>query len=329
MPVPPELAQAIQHEIESLPRADLARAAAELTQIYKAEKSASPTITTPAHRAAYLAVRLPATFAANLAAFSEVRRLATETKIESMLDLGTGPGTALWAATGMFPEMTQATLVESDRSLIETGKRLCGQNSHPAIRSASWLQQDLSRGLNCEPHDLVVISYALGELPASATDKLISQAWNCTKEFLVIVEPGTMRGFNFIDLMRSKLIASGAYILAPCPHALTCPMAAAGDWCHFAARVQRSSLHRQIKGGTLGYEDEKFSYVVAGRQEFPRPLARIVRHPQQHSGHIQLTLCTPDGLKSVTITKSQKDQYRLARKAEWGDEWEDESREVS
>jgi ribosomal protein RSM22 (predicted rRNA methylase) len=49
--------------------------------------------------------------------------------------------------------------------------------------------------------------------------------------------------------------------------------------------------------------------------------ARIVRHPQKHSGHVRLTLCTPQGIETRTVTKSQKDQYRSARKAEWGDEF--------
>jgi ribosomal protein RSM22 (predicted rRNA methylase) len=53
-----------------------------------------------------------------------------------------------------------------------------------------------------------------------------------------------------------------------------------------------------------------------------RPAARIVRHPRKHSGHVQLTLCTAEGLKHPTITKSQKEEYKRARKAEWGDGWD-------
>ncbi|MCI0389431.1 MAG: small ribosomal subunit Rsm22 family protein [Acidobacteria bacterium] len=32
-----------------------------------------------------------------------------------------------------------------------------------------------------------------------------------------------------------------------------------GDWRHFAARIERSSLHRRINGAELGYEDGKYS----------------------------------------------------------------------
>ena len=98
-------------------------------------------------------------------------------------------------------------------------------------------------------------------------------------------------------------------------------MAAAGDWCHFAVRLERSAAHRRLKQGALGYEDEKFSYLVAGRAPVELPAARIVRHPLVRPGHIQLTLCTVRGLEQSTVTKSEKEAYRRARRAEWGSPW--------
>ena len=98
-------------------------------------------------------------------------------------------------------------------------------------------------------------------------------------------------------------------------------MAQAGDWCHFAVRLERSAAHRRLKQGALGYEDEKFSYLAAGRAPVERPAARVVRHPLSRPGHIQLALCTARGLERRTVTKSQKEVYRRARKAEWGSPW--------
>jgi ribosomal protein RSM22 (predicted rRNA methylase) len=96
-----------------------------------------------------------------------------------------------------------------------------------------------------------------------------------------------------------------------------------GDWCHFAQRIARPSFQRSIKSATLGYEDEKFSYLAVTRLA-PHPIdARIVRHPQIHSGAIDLALCTRAGtLASRTITKRDKASWRAARDAEWGDPWE-------
>jgi ribosomal protein RSM22 (predicted rRNA methylase) len=98
------------------------------------------------------------------------------------------------------------------------------------------------------------------------------------------------------------------------------------DWCHFAARVGRSSLHRRVKGGSLPYEDEKYSYVaavapaLAGTATAAAP--RIVRKPQLRKGQVLLELCTADdGLRRETVTKRHGPAYRAARDAAWGDDW--------
>jgi ribosomal protein RSM22 (predicted rRNA methylase) len=327
--IPHELQLAIEHETSKVDRKQLVLASAQLTRQYQAANFASPVISTAARRAAYLAVRLPATYAASRHVFSEILRLVPETKIDSMLDLGAGPGTALFAAAEVFPAIQQATLIENDAALIDMGRSIAAQSSLPVVRNASWLRHDLRSGLSRNPHDVVVISYTLGELPASAAEALVRQAWSCTQEFLVLIEPGTMRGFGVISAARSILIASGGHMLAPCPHAAACPLAGSDhDWCHFAQRVERTSQHRQLKGGELGYEDEKFSYVVAARKSVPSAKARILRHPRKLSGHVQLALCGAHGIAAQTITRSQKSSYKLARKAQWGDAWDEPEKDL-
>jgi ribosomal protein RSM22 (predicted rRNA methylase) len=139
----------------------------------------------------------------------------------------------------------------------------------------------------------------------------------------VVIEPGTPRGFGVVHAARAALIADGGKILAPCPHNGQCPMAARGDWCHFARRIPRTALHRQLKSGALGYEDEKFSYMAASRYDTDSVVSRIVRHPQKHSGHVLLTLCTRHGFEVRTVARSQVNAYPRARRAEWGEGWEE------
>lgn len=322
MRLPAELLDALQRETDKIDRHKLMQALAQLSAHYEAADYSTPAVATEAHRAAYLAVRLPATYAAIGRVFSEICLRAPHAAIRSMLDLGTGPGTALFAAIEEFPLLRQVTLVESDAGWIALGKRLAAESGSSVAQQAQWLKQDLRSGLSCEKHDLVVLSYTLGELPQAAADAVLHQAWKLANQFLVLIEPGTRRGFAAVNTARSVLIASSAAILAPCPHHNACPMAAAGDWCHFAQRVERTSQHRQLKGGALGYEDEKFSYLVAGKIFAPVPDARVVRHPGKHSGHVKLVLCTPEGhIANRTVTRSSKEAYKRARKAEWGDIW--------
>jgi ribosomal protein RSM22 (predicted rRNA methylase) len=318
-----DLLDAIQRETDKVDRRTLARATAQLIEHYQAAEFSTPAIATDAHRAAYLAVRMPATYAAVRRVFSEINLRVPMAEIASMLDLGAGPGTSLFAAAEEFHLLRRATLVEADANWLTLGKRLAEQIASPlVVKQAQWLRQDLRSGLSCEKHDLVVISYTLGELPQPAQEAVFRKAWSCANKFLVIIEPGTRRGFAAINAARSTLIANAATIIAPCPHHFACPMAAAGDWCHFAQRVERTSLHRQLKGGDLGYEDEKFSYLIAGKSDVSPMEARIVRHPRKHGGHVKLVLCTSEGqIENRTVTRSSKEAYKRARKAEWGDSW--------
>jgi ribosomal protein RSM22 (predicted rRNA methylase) len=137
---------------------------------------------------------------------------------------------------------------------------------------------------------------------------------------MLLMEPGTPKGFAFIRQLRGELLEAGAHVTAPCPAGMPCPMNQT-DWCHFAARVERSSLHRRIKQGALGYEDEKFSYIAVAREPAILPPARIIRHPQQQPGLITLETCTPEGLRTEQVIKRNKDRFRAARRAGWGAEW--------
>jgi ribosomal protein RSM22 (predicted rRNA methylase) len=319
--LPEELMAAIQREAGRADASAVVRASHELTRSYKAGTYSRPPIQSAAHRAAYLTVRLPATYAANWRVLSEIRRLAPLVEIRTLLDLGAGPGTTVFAAAEIFPGLRKATELESSEAWLKLGQQIAGESRHAVVREAQWGRQDLQSTFACPPHDLVVISYALGELAVEAAEALLRHAWSHAKEFLVVIEPGTPRGFSVVHGARSAMIAAGAHILAPCPHANACPMAGTHDWCHFAQRVERTSRHRRLKAATLGYEDEKFSYLVASRNSYAPVEMRIVRHPQKRSGHVQLSLCGRQGLETQTITRSDKESYKQARQAQWGDAW--------
>lgn len=104
----------------------------------------------------------------------------------------------------------------------------------------------------------------LNELTAADRAALVDAAAGAARAVL-IVEAGTPAGYARVIEARDRLIAAGFRVAAPCPHSAACPIVPGTDWCHFAARVSRSSLHRQVKSGSLAYEDEKFSYVAATR----------------------------------------------------------------
>jgi ribosomal protein RSM22 (predicted rRNA methylase) len=321
MRLPDDLRLAVERELEASPAASLAPAASRLSASYTACQFAGA-LASPEMRAAYLATRLPATYAANFHVFSELRRVAADFAPRTLLDLGAGPGTVAWAASEVFPSIEQIECVERDASLVAIAKRLALDCGCSALRSAVWTRADLNSRIEAVPHDVVTICYTVGEFGGDAAQRLIDRAWALATGVLVIVEPGTPKAFARMTGIRNALIAAGAHLVAPCPHHNECPMAAAGDWCHFAQRVERTAVHRRLKQGALGFEDEKFSYLIASRHPLGHADARIVRHPAKNPGHVQLTLCTTDGLQKQTVGKSQRERYKAARHSDWGDPWD-------
>ncbi len=327
MRLPEELHDAIAAQAERFPLAELARASREVSAQYQADKPSGGTWKSEAHRIAYLLARMPATYAATVGAFQELRRVLPQAEMRTVLDLGAGPGTAIWAAAEVFPQLQRATLLEHDLRMLQLGRTLASAATCPLLSAATWINADLGRATSFDAHDLVVLSYALGEIPEAVRIRALEAAW-AAAETLVIIEPGTPKRFSIVLDARARLIEAGAQLLAPCPHSSCCPLANHADWCHFAARVERTSLHRRLKNAELGHEDEKFSYLIACKPSLITakvracvPAARITRRPASHTGHIQLTLCTPAGIKEETIARSQKPAYRQARRADWGGMW--------
>jgi ribosomal protein RSM22 (predicted rRNA methylase) len=196
-----------------------------------------------------------------------------------------------------------------------------------AIRNAQWLRADLMTLSGSDRFDLAGAGYVLGELPPDTIAPLLATLWKATDGVCVVVEPGTPRGYGLTREAGEALEAAGARIIAPFPTSWPC-LEHEKDWVHFAERVPRTRIHRLVKDASLSYEDEKFSYVAASRVEAGSMGARVVRQPQIRSGHVRLTLCTPQGVRHIVVGKSQRDAYRLARKLRWGSALNEEDASV-
>ncbi|KAJ7553596.1 hypothetical protein O6H91_06G104700 [Diphasiastrum complanatum] len=154
----------------------------------------------------------------------------------------------------------------------------------PSIRYYKNLQ-DLQRSLPQDErgHDLVISSYALGELQTMKERiSTIRQLWALTRDILVLIEPGTPQGSKLIRESRAHILAlerkrflrqkvdgdvspdrgegdkkgtavkqhimlGNAFVVAPCPHDGVCPMDKTDQWCHFIQRLERTPSQRTTK----------------------------------------------------------------------------------
>jgi ribosomal protein RSM22 (predicted rRNA methylase) len=317
MQLPNDLRLALERELRTLPATALTRAARALSERYRAgELDGAMVVRTPEDAAAYAALRMPATFAAITAALRAALAALPAFAPQRLLDVGSGSGAALWAAATQLASLHHATLIEQTPTMQQIAQRLAAHAQQTTLPAQTWQRTDLRRTA-LPPADLVTMAYALGELPAADQPAALTALWAATQGLLLIVEPGTPSGFAVIRAARSQLLAAGAQIVAPCPHAHACPMPAT-DWCHFAQRIARTRIQQAVKGAVLAYEDEKFAYIALSREPAHPAASRIVRHPQQRKGHSELQLCTPTGLQTITISRSHPN-WQQARKSAWGD----------
>ncbi|VAH17133.1 unnamed protein product [Triticum turgidum subsp. durum] len=212
------------------------------------------------------------------------------------------------AMRAVWPKsIERVNLIEPSKEMQRAGQTLLDNlKGLPLIHSYDSIQE-LNRSIEKHErrHDLVISSYALGEIP-SLNDRItiVRQLWDLTKDVLVLLEPGTPQGSKIISQMRSyilwmekrkcrksekstgaapskmksmvlqeDLLKDGAFVVAPCPHDGRCPLENSDKYCHFVQRLERTSsqrIYKRSKGVPLrGFEDEKFCYVALRRGKRP------------------------------------------------------------
>lgn len=318
MPIQENLWALLQETAKQYPLKALKTAAENLSLRYRtAERTGEALVLDETDAAAYAASRMPATFAACNAVFRELKNRAPEMQFDALLDVGAGTGAATLAALERFPFKT-VTCLERARAMAKIGERLTANASENAP-DIHWISADFTRLPENTPRaDVVVAAYAMNELSDTARAPVLKRLFDLSNKVLVLVESGTPSQHCLLRAAAEELVRLGGFVFAPCPAVRDCPLPA-DDWCHFTVRVQRSRLHRLLKGGDAPFEDEKFSYLLVSKEPIEPVSGRVLRHPTVNPGRIDLKLCTKEGILLKTCTRSQKAAFKAARKLGAGD----------
>ena len=303
---------AAQYELTAL-----TRDAKTISENYRLRTGAGKRLLTrEGEAAAYAASRMPATFAAAQQALSWALDCAG-LQIHTLLDCGAGTGAVTWAADSLL-ELEEVTCLEREAAMRTVGSTLM-QSGDGALAAAVWQEWDALSAGELSRADLVCEGYMLGELSESDRLPAAQRMFAAADKMALFIEPGTPQGFANLAAVRRHLAGQGAHVAAPCPAgARECPMAGE-DWCHFTVRVQRTKLHKQLKGGDAPYEDEKFCFLALTKEPPEAACcARVLRHPQIAPGRITLTLCEGGSVKNRAVTKKDP-LWKRARKIGTGD----------
>lgn len=317
--LPAGLAAAIARQLEHRPRKALQESAQRLSENYRARKPTDAAIRDETDALAYALTRMPATYAAVIAALGRLTEQKPDFAPETLLDAGCGLGAAAYAASAVWPALGQMTLLDRSSAFLALAARLAAESGAEAVATADIIRADLGRlPAASSSSDLVAVSYALTELLEADLAAVAAALWARTAGALVIVEPGTPRDHARLMTIRARLIALGATILAPCPHQGPCPVQPP-DWCHFSVRLPRSREHKLLKEAQAPFEDEKFSYLIAVRDGAPCN-ARLIATTRVSKPGLVAKLCMRnDGVQELFVQKRDKARYDIVRKKEWGD----------
>ncbi|CEJ04110.1 hypothetical protein RMCBS344292_18078 [Rhizopus microsporus] len=291
----------------------------------------------PRESVAYTASVMSGNYAAIYNVLKELKSRVSSFSPNSMLDFGTGPGTAIWAAKQLF-DVEAYTAVDLSEDMLNVAEQL-----EKSVKTDKCQSIEFKRYLSYNPTapktDLVISAFTLGDITSEALQKsTVEQLWSQTGDILVLMDRGTPVGFQNIAKARQWILnEQDAHVIAPCSHDKPCPMLFSAEskpnqmWCHYSQRVQRPSFLMKTKHAKNNIEDIKYSYVILRKGKRPSPQSdmetqaydwpRLVQPPLKKNKHVVLDTCSKEGeIQRMVIPKSQgKVPYRDARKAAWGD----------
>lgn len=318
--LPDDLYESVTRVLASLPTARWAREAQALSERYRAPRGADTAALATGRPQAlgYTAMMLPATYAQLRGALAATAARIPHWRPQSLLDLGSGPGTALWAATAQWPSLTTLTAWEREPAFVELGRELGRGSAAAAVRNARWERVDLRQlPAAAQRYDLVVLGHVLNELSPDVQQAVVSAAWQRTAGLLLMVEPGTSAAFPVVRAARDQLLAVGARTIAPCAHDAPCPLRS--DWCHFPQRLIRPDFQRYARGAPSQWEDAKYSYAALARFGPDAPIwARIIRETTSNKAYAEVKVSAQDGITTYRALKRHREAYRAVRDLEWG-----------
>ncbi len=274
---------------------------------------------------AYLSLRYPATYAQIASALEKIKERLPEWKPETVLDLGCGPGTGLFASHEVFPSITTATEVDREDAFLTIGETLARETNLPM--NVSWKKQTVAQWIadaGSPRYDLIIVANVINELPAPAVHDLLSKLAALSGGIVLLLEPGTPHGFKMIQSAAEK-ITKYRPLVAPY---INGKLVQSHDfWIHFPQRFIRPEFQRAVRSdmrdsnlAASDWEETKYSFVAFGDvTPAMHPHAVAVGAPEIYHGYLTVRLLTESGIETVKVMKRHKEQYRFAKNLSWGD----------
>uniref|UniRef100_A0A2P2I1U1 Methyltransferase-like protein 17, mitochondrial n=1 Tax=Hirondellea gigas TaxID=1518452 RepID=A0A2P2I1U1_9CRUS len=293
---------------------------------------------------AYMMARLPADYAALVKAMSQLKAQLPDFAPSSMMDFGSGVGSATWAVDKVWPKQCQEVVnVDNSSEMnllnekLQRGGTLEGPYQQRSKRTFFRNYLPISATIK---HNLVVMSRTLLELnSADARLRILDILWKTVTPggCLLLVEDGRYQSFDLMlearEFLRVGIEATGSgrrgIIVAPCPHQHSCPLLLKEKRYR---KCTDSIMHLTLDKDTSTVPEETFSYLAVYKPK-ARDLVegfkiancnawpRIVQ-PVKTSSHSIVRVCNKYGdLQELSVTNAKNGNLcrQVARRHKLGD----------
>jgi ribosomal protein RSM22 (predicted rRNA methylase) len=173
--------------------------------------SSKPLLYGPEETLAFSIHRAVPTYTTAVAVFEDTAANLPGWQPASMLDFGSGTGSAIWAASDVWNVSPMSVVaVEPSRSMRQVAGHLLYDRPNVLWRASLDEVKRLHRN---RKFDLVVASHSLSELPTESDRvRATSQLWELVNPggVLVLMERGNRWGFHVVKTMRDGLLAKEA-----------------------------------------------------------------------------------------------------------------------
>lgn len=181
----------------------------------------------PTETTAFLAYEMEATYACAHHVFRQLQQQHPSFKPASVLDFGSGPGTASWVAKEFYGEsLERYRVVEPSQSMMDAAQvLLAGFPGLSVRRNLAEMKRELENGLK---YDLIVLNFVLSDITSDFERvAVLSAMWELLsdKGLLVLADRGSPWGSHQVRSARQFILDAVAEeegervrILAPCAH---------------------------------------------------------------------------------------------------------------
>lgn len=247
-----------------------------------------------------------------------------------VLDIGSGPGTAILGVLDFFSGLEhrpflEFTAVEPVAENLREAQALFKASIEESRISASL--ETINSGIETIPDkgsfDIIILSNLLNEVANLKEDRLtrrVSILKRLMTEFLtddgscIIIEPALRETAREMLEVRDSLLAEGFTIYSPCLTGDKCPaLQNPKDWCHEDVHWDAPEIVKEVDKLTgLRKETLKFSYLVLRKDGlsmtdiFDKNCFRVVSEPLITKGKIEFYICGASGRRLIVRLDKDK-----------------------